>query len=139
MSANNSDHKSHEGAVSNSYKEKISDERIREFCGAVGADVASTAPPTFLTVFRAGEFELLERMGIALASVLHGEQTYLYNSDLRAGDEVSFKTTLTSVHEKKGARGQMTFLSFETLIEAAGARTRRVGTSRTTIIVREAT
>ena len=135
MSANNSDHKSFAGAVSKPYSEKILEERVREFCVAVGAEPAALAPPTFLTVFRAGEFELLERMGIPLAGVLHGEQTYLFNSDVRAGDEITYKTTLTAVHEKKGTRGQMTFLNFETVIEAAGNRTRRVGTSRTTIIV----
>jgi molybdopterin converting factor small subunit len=140
LSGNDSGPKSREGSVSKSYSEKVSAERIREFCRAVGAEEGEIAPPTFLTVFRAGEFELLGSIGLKLNNVLHGEQIYTYDSastGIRAGDEVSFQTTLSTVLEKKGGSGRMTFLSFETRIDVASPAPRSVGSSKTTIIVRE--
>jgi hypothetical protein len=76
-------------------------------------------------------------MGLPLVSVLHGEQTYSYDSEIVAGDAVSFTTTLSSVHVKKGSKGQMTFLTFETAIDVTAPKPRRAGSSKTMIIARE--
>lgn len=127
-------HKSHQGAISTRFSETISAERIAQFCDSIGADRSSVAPPTFLTLFRTGEFELFERMGLQLRNVLHGEQRYIYESDIHAGDQVDFQTTLTLVLEKRGSSGSMSFLTFDTEIKVSG---RRIGNSRTTVIVRE--
>ena len=126
-----------EGQHSARFSEKVTEERIRLFCEAVGAEPSNVAPPTFLTVFRHGEFELFEKLGLKLSNVLHGEQQYSYPSDILAGDEVSFQTRLSSVLEKKGSSGRMSFLVFETDIEVTAPIPRKAGTSRTTVIVRE--
>ena len=137
MSHPDDGHKKYEGKFSSVFSEKITEERIRLFCQAVGTEPSLTAPPTFLTVFRAGEFELFDQMGLNLANVLHGEQQYVYESEIHAGDEVSFQAKLTSVLEKKGGTGRMSFLSFETLVEVKTPNPRKVAKSKTTVIVRE--
>jgi len=131
------DLKSGEGRSSARLTEKISEERIALFCEAVGAEVSRVAPPTFLTVFRAGEFELFDKLGLKLSSVLHGEQQYSYFSEIRAGDEVSFRTKLSSVIEKKGSSGRMSILVFETEIDVSAPQPRKAGSSKTTVIVKE--
>lgn len=130
-------HKSFEGKRSRVFSEKITEGRISTFCQAVGAEPSTIAPPTFLTLFRGGEFELFDQMGLKLSNVLHGEQQYSYESEIHAGDEVTFQTQLTSALEKKGGSGRMSFLSFETEISVKAPNPRPVGKSKTTVIVRE--
>jgi hypothetical protein len=122
-----------EGAKSSEVSEKITKERIALFCEAVGMKTSLVAPPTFMTVFRKGEFELFDHLGLPFSSVLHSEQQFTYESDLRAGDEILFQTELTSVLEKKG---RMSFLHFETSVRVTAPSPRSIGKSKTTIIVR---
>lgn len=129
--------KKFEGKVSATFSEKVPEDRIRLFSQAVEAEPSLIAPPTFLTVFRAGEFELFDQMGLRLSNVLHGEQQYTFESEIHAGDEISFQTTLTSVLEKKGGSGRMSFLEFETEIRLKAPGSRKIGRSKTTVIVRE--
>lgn len=124
--------------------ETITAERIRKFCVALGAkcsssgagsdDAKCTAPPTFLTCFRHGELELFESIGLKLQNVLHAEQIYEYESDIRAGDELTFQTELSNVLDKKGSSGRLCFLTFETQVTSGG---HSVGRTKTTIVVRE--
>ena len=124
-----------QGSKSGPFRETIDADRLRRFADAIGARESDPAPPTFLTAFRRGEFDLLQKGGIQLKHVLHGEQEYQYASPLRAGDTLEYETTLASLHEKRGGSGKMTFLVFETTFRAEG---RDVGLSRTTILHREA-
>ena len=78
--------KDHVGVTSEMYSEKISAERIQAFGQAIGLGRESTAtPPTFLTLFRHGEFDLLKKIGVDLARVLHAEQEYDYENEIQAG------------------------------------------------------
>ena len=115
--------------------EIVTEERLKIFASAIGASSILDLP-TFLTVFREGEFEVVDRMGIALSQVLHGEQEYVLKSAIKPGDEISYFTTLMSVHEKKGKAATLHFLVLETdFIETKSDRD--IGTSRTTFVVRE--
>ncbi len=114
------------------YTDQASPDRVAAFIAAVGAKDRGEAPPTFMTVCRRGEFELLEQMGIPLSRVLHGEQEYLYEGRILSGDTLSYESWLAQAFEKKGST-PLQFLVFETHVSVAG---KRVGTSKTTIIVR---
>jgi hypothetical protein len=133
------DLKAREHSKSSVRSEVVTAERIRAFCEALEAQCPSLdsdciAPPTFLTCFRHGEFELFESIGLKLQNVLHGEQYYEYESDIRAGDEITFQTELSNVLEKKGGSGRLCFLSFETVVTS---KDRKVGKAKTLIVVRE--
>jgi hypothetical protein len=67
----------------------------------------------------------------SLENVLHAEQIYQYESDIRIGDQIDFQTRLSHVLEKKG--GALSFLTLETKFSAD---TRAIGSSRTTIVVK---
>jgi hypothetical protein len=136
--------KEFQGRLSSRFSEKISGERIRLFSSVLGgsSSKAKGSPsvlPTLLTIFRKGEFEHFERMGLKLANVLHGEQVYHYETTdpIEAGDEVSFQTLVVSVLEKKGSSGRLSFLVFETNIEVTSPKPRKIGTAQTTIIVND--
>jgi hypothetical protein len=133
------DVKAREHSKSSVRTEVMTAERIRAFCAAVSAECPNTnsdciAPPTFLTCFRQGELELFERIGLKLQNVLHGEQHYEYESDIHAGDEITFQTELSNVLDKKGSSGRLCFLTFETVVTSGD---RKVGKAKTTIVVRE--
>ncbi len=96
-------------------RDQVPYERVQEFAQAVGAKViGDEVPPTYITIFRDGEFSLLERLGIPLAKVLHADQEYQYDLPVRAGDEIEYVTELVQVLEKHGRAGSMSFLTFET-------------------------
>jgi hypothetical protein len=130
------DLKKKEGCQSQIYREKVTAERISTFARAVGSGQIgfSIAPPTFMTCFRKGEFEIIAMLELKLENVLHAEQVYEYFSDIQAGDEIDFRSTLTHVLEKKNATGRLCFLTVETDVSASD---KRLGTSSTTIVVRE--
>ena len=125
------------GQSSGTHAFSVTEAALQEFCAAVGARYRGGAPATFMTVFRHGEFELLDRMEFPLKSALHADQEFRYDAPIRAGDEVEYRATLTKAFEKNGATGPMKFLVFETVIHARrGAENILVGSSKTTIIIR---
>jgi hypothetical protein len=126
------------GESSRRFDDTIEASRIAAFRQAVGAGAGDAAPPTFLTIFRRGEFDLFQKMELPLSAVLHGEQEYEYGEPIRAGDRVSHVAKLASAVEKKGKTGTLTFLVFETevSIERGAAPAVRAGLSRTTVVVR---
>jgi hypothetical protein len=122
------------------YYDEVTAERIVNFCRAIGSSNDHEAPPTFLTIFRKGEFELFQKLGFDLSQVLHTEQEYEYESSILAGDRVEFVTSLTHVLEKKGSRSFMQFLTFETEFRVERNSLRiRLGKSKTTIVIRGST
>ena len=154
--------KSQIGKVVGPYYDLVSQERITAFCRAVGTEEGFFAPPTFLTVFRKGEFELFQLLGIDLSHVLHAEQEYQYDCLIQAGDQIEFETVVLNVLEKQGSTGFMQFLTFETrfktkrlLQEVVEVRSKQdpqedkdspgdsdfevhsIGRAKTTIVVRE--
>jgi hypothetical protein len=129
--------KSRVGETSAEYSEKVDEARLQAFRAAVGA-TGPGVPPTFMTCFRAGEFELFNTLGFELSQVLHAEQEFTYENDLQAGDTAFFKATLTNVLEKiSSSGGALRFLSFVSTIEAQRDGTRvKIGSSKTTVVVR---
>jgi hypothetical protein len=120
---------------------KITREQIAAFRQAVGTreGAPDEAPPTLMTVLRTGEFELFRKLGAPLSSLLHAEQVYTYVEPIRAGDELEFETTLTQALSKRGPKGEMHFLTLETVVEALRPAGKvSVGTCRSVIVVREA-
>src|SRR4051812_12434444 len=91
------------------YQTEVTQSQVSLFCQAIGTQGSSVAPPTFLTTFRKGEFDLFSLLGVELSSVLHAEQEYQYENFLHAGDRVSFETVLSHVLEKQGSASWMQF------------------------------
>jgi hypothetical protein len=115
----------------------VTEDHLRAFCDAVGSKYRGEAPPTFPTVLREGEFDLLDQMGIQLAQALHADQEYTYEDRILPGDVLSFESTVTKAFEKKGTRGTTKFLVFETpFIASRSGRSVSVGCAKSTIIVR---
>jgi hypothetical protein len=132
-----SEMKSKIGERSGYFEEAVTGTWIASFRAAIHASSGREASPTFLTTCRKGEFELLQRLGVTLSRVLHAEQEYSYASVIIPGDSIGYETTLADVFEKKGASGQMVFLTFETTVAVRrGGDTLPGGTSRTVIVIR---
>src|SRR5690606_24251359 len=106
------------GESSGPYEENISQERLEAFSKAVGAEKflakEGIALPTFSTLFRKGEFALLDRLGIKLSQVLHAEQVYEYFLPIVPNMTVSYQTELSDYSHKKGSSGELHFLTFGT-------------------------
>ena len=113
----------------------VTEERLQQFATSIGA-ASIQFLPTFLTVLRDGEFEVVERLGFRLSQVLHAEQEYILESSVLPHDEISYFTTLMSVHEKKGKDATLHFLTLETdYVETKADRA--IGTAKTTFVIRE--
>lgn len=126
------------GLQSSVYRYSVTETALREFCEAVGARYRGEASPTFMTVFRIGEFELLrEKMGIPLSAVLHADQEYRYETAILPGDEIDYQTALTRAFEKTGSSGSMRFFVFDTEVRfRRGEEAGVIGYCKTTLIVR---
>lgn len=62
------------------------------------------APPTFLFAAEldAGVTDkLLDDLGIPLANLLHGEQSFTYHRPVCVGDTVTVRSVITDIYEKK--------------------------------------
>jgi acyl dehydratase len=59
-------------------------------------------------------FEALELLNIDLASVLHGEQRFVYRAPVVVGDTLTFLSRVGDVVDKKG--GALTFVTVTTEI-----------------------
>ncbi|WP_194814617.1 MaoC family dehydratase N-terminal domain-containing protein [Nocardia sp. XZ_19_385] len=100
--------------------------RLRFFAKAIGetnpvytdAEAAKAAgyrdlpvPPTFLFAIELdgpNPFEFVEKAGVDLRFVLHGEQSFIYHSPAVAGDVLVATPRITDVYSKKG--GALEFL-----------------------------
>jgi hypothetical protein len=125
------------GRKSANHSYLASEEKLRAFCAAVGAPYRGEAPPTFMTVFRQAEFELLDQMGIPLRSVLHADQEFRYSEPIRPGDEIEYQAVVSRAFEKTGSSGAMRFLVFDTEVHIKRDQGNLVaGNSKTTIVSR---
>jgi hypothetical protein len=131
------DVKSLVGKKSKSFSVLVTQESISNFCKAVGEPDSKVAPPTFMTTFREPEFKLFEEIGVPLANVLHGEQEYEYHAPIVAGMRLNFEAQFVRANEKRARLAVMKFLVLETRFIDEQTRN-PVGTSRTTIIARQA-
>lgn len=100
----------------------LSETRMKDFATCVKATVGNTSyspigsntVPTIFTIFREGEFEIIDRLGVQLSQILHAEQEYSIFHTLLPEEEIRYTTTLLSVVEKKGTGSSLAFLVFET-------------------------
>jgi acyl dehydratase len=97
---------------------------------------ALVAPPTFVHALYAlgtdRPFDLFDRLGIRLATTLHGEQSFEYGAPLCAGDRITFAGSVLDVYSRNG--GRLDFLVYEqTAVNQLGEQVTRMRT--TTVIV----
>ena len=62
-------------------------------------------PPTFLfgvEMESSQSFQMLDKMGVDLGRIVHGEQRFEYHGDICAGDTLTFVTRVTDIYDKKG-------------------------------------
>ncbi len=93
------------------------------------------APPTFLFAAQLDSnalFDLLARLGVPLAKILHGEQGFEYVSPVVAGDTVVVSSHVTNIYDRRG--GALEFL--ETECEAVNQRGETVAKMRNVTVVR---
>ena len=89
------------------------------------------APPTFPTTFRMAVPGLA---GIDPARFLHGEQEYVYERPIRAGERITCIARIATVTEKETKVGTATFVVAE--IEGRDDAGAPVFTGRSTLLVR---
>ena len=110
--------------------------RLRFFAKAIGESKPIDAiPPTYLFSLEMDKpepFDWLLDMGVHLANVLHGEQSFTYHRMVRAGERVTFEPRIADIYVKKN--GALEFVVRETNVRnASGAL---VAELRTVIVVR---
>lgn len=72
------------------------------------------APPTFLFAAELDSgalFAVLDRLGVPLAKVLHGEQRFEYLAPVVAGDTVTVSSRIADLYDKKN--GALEFIEIE--------------------------
>ncbi|MFN2544885.1 MAG: MaoC family dehydratase N-terminal domain-containing protein [Actinomycetota bacterium] len=114
-------------------------DRIVQFADAIGdADPRyrsedPIAPPTFPTVIQiasGGQVALDPELGLDYSRVVHGEQEYVADRPLRAGDRIIAKPRIADIY----ARGPNEFLVVET--DYADPSGSTICTGRSTLISR---
>jgi acyl dehydratase len=93
------------------------------------------APPTFpfAIIMECNQsFMLLDELGIDKRRAMHAEQTFVYHSDLCAGDVITGRQKVIDVYDKKN--GALEFLVTE--IRLDNQRGESVCDLRTTVVVR---
>lgn len=90
------------------------DASAAEAAGRAGVPI----PPTYLFCLEMMDsekpFELLEKLNIDLARVLHGEQRFDYHAPIVVGDTLTFQSCVMDVADKKS--GALTVVSVETKV-----------------------
>lgn len=111
----------------------IDEDRVRSFAHAVDHR-GPGIPPTFLTVpeIEAGLRNVLAdpELGVDLARVLHGEQSYEWSRPLALGETVVAEATIESIR----GRGALQFLSLRT--DVRDERGVAVAVARSTLLIR---
>jgi hypothetical protein len=123
--------------------------RVKLFCQAIGetdpvywdASAATKAgyaacpvPPTFLKAIETDHFNsalLMERLGVALRTVLHAAQSFDYLAPLYVGERIEVSRRITDSYDKRD--GALTFIVIDTQYLRDGIA---VGASRQTIVAR---
>jgi acyl dehydratase len=96
---------------------------------------ALPAPPTFLFclgTMAPGEENVMDKLGVDIGRVLHGEQQFTYLKPIYAGDIITLKTSISDIYDKRG--GALDFIVQDT--EAQNQNGEPVGVTRTVIVVR---
>ena len=88
---------------------KVDQEKINLFSNAIGDDndyvKQGFASPTFLISIQMGAMEVAlfdPELGLDYSKVVHGEQSFEYKKPVKAGDELSFISTIEDIKSKVG-------------------------------------
>jgi len=95
------------------------------------------APPTFLFCLDMevpNPFEMLDRLGVELGKILHGEQTFTYHRTVCAGDKIIYRSRVADIFDKKD--GALEFIIKETAVTDEDDR--KVADLKSVIVVRNA-
>ncbi|KAI3604130.1 Acyl dehydratase (plasmid) [Cupriavidus necator H850] len=93
------------------------------------------APPTFLfsaELDSGATFGLLDLLGVPVAKILHGEQSFEHLEPVVVGDTVTVSSRVKDIYEKKG--GALEFLDIES--QVTNQRGASVARMRSLIVVR---
>ena len=123
------------GWESEPYEVEVEAGRLRLFGKAIGEELGTTAPLTFgfsIELERPVAFELLQAMGVPLARVLHGEQSFRYLRPIQAGQTITVRSRVTDIRTKKS--GALQLIDRETTLSHADGEPAVVMTS--VIVVR---
>ncbi|WP_326540591.1 MaoC family dehydratase N-terminal domain-containing protein [Pseudorhodoferax sp.] len=93
------------------------------------------APPTFLFSAELDSgvtFAMVELLGVDLAKILHGEQSFRYGQAVVAGDTVTVRSHIADIYARKG--GALQFIV--KLSEAVNQRGEPVAQLRSVIVAR---
>ncbi len=131
------------GKHSKYYEDSVDQQRFLDFASVTHSpsslrleSLDSSQVPTIFTIFRLGEFELMEQMGLQLKQILHAEQGYDYLELLKPGIKIRYRTELVSVHKKEGKEGALYFMTFATPIERSLDQV-VLAVARSTMVYRE--
>lgn len=94
----------------------VSEDHLRRFEQATLTTRRDTPPLTFPTVYRATEFQWLDRLNIDMHRLLHTDQEYEYVEPLKEGDCPVVSTRIRDYRERRG----MLFVTLESEIRANG-------------------
>ena len=112
----------------------LEQDRVRSFAHAVG-HVGPGVPPTFLTVpeIEAGLRNVVSDpdLGVDLARVLHGEQSYEWSREPSLGETLVAEATIESIR----GRGGLQFLTLRTTLR--DERGADVAMARSTLLIRD--
>ena len=88
---------------------KVDQEKINAFSDAIGDNndyvKQGYASPTFLIFIQMGAMEAAlfdPELGLDYSKVVHGEQSFEYKKPVKAGDELSFVSTIEDIKSKVG-------------------------------------
>ena len=88
---------------------KVDQEKINAFSDAIGDNndyvKQGYASPTFLISIQMGAMEVAlfdPELGLDYSKVVHGEQSFEYKKPVKAGDELSFISTIEEIKSKVG-------------------------------------
>jgi hypothetical protein len=138
------------GSVFESFSILVEPSRLKFFANTIGEtdpvffdrSLAKAAgykdvmvPPTFLwclEMTRENPLDTLELLGIDIAKILHGEQSFRYFNSAYSGDTLTYKAHIADIYDKK--KGQLEFVVRETQI--INQDDVPIAELRTTVIVR---
>jgi hypothetical protein len=105
-------------SIETSFETSFDQNQVDRFFSSVDWSIGfkPSVPPTFLTIFRKGEFELLLKLEIPVKKVLHGEQSYRFFKDLKVDTIYKGTTSILQHIEKKTRSTLMRILILETKI-----------------------
>jgi hypothetical protein len=119
----------------------VDQDRLRNFAAAIGASQDSVesgvAPSTYMKVIEgAGNSsrEIVRALGVDLRRVMHVEQEFEYDGQIRAGDHLTVERRVADIYDRKD--GALEFVVVHsTILRNSG---QSVGRSRQWILIRNA-